>query len=64
VSSVFFTDRDLGKQFPAILAAAGLKVERCVDHFPDDCPDHVWLREIESSQLEYRLTRSANLSRN
>lgn len=46
MSAVFFTDRDLGKQFPGILAAAGLKVERCVDHFPDDCPDHVWLREI------------------
>jgi hypothetical protein len=46
VSPVFFTDRDLGKQFPGILSAAGLKVERFVDHFPDDCPDQVWLREI------------------
>jgi hypothetical protein len=46
VTPIFFTDRDLGKQFPEILRAAGLKVERHVDHFPHDCPDEVWLREI------------------
>ena len=28
LSVVFFTDRDLGKQFPDILRAAGLNVER------------------------------------
>jgi hypothetical protein len=28
VSRIFFTDRDLGKQFPAILSSAGLAVER------------------------------------
>jgi hypothetical protein len=28
VSRTYFTDRDLGKQFPAILRAAGLAVER------------------------------------
>jgi hypothetical protein len=44
---VFFTDRDLGKQFPAVLDAAGLKVERFADHFKDElCPDEVWLREV------------------
>lgn len=34
MSRVFFTDRDLGEQFPEILAAAGLNVERHADHFP------------------------------
>ncbi len=43
---VFFTDRDLGAQFPAILAAAGLTVERHRDHFAPDCDDEVWLRTI------------------
>jgi hypothetical protein len=43
---VFFTDRDLGKQFPAVLENAGLFVERHADHFPPDCPDEIWLQEI------------------
>lgn len=43
MSRVFFTDRDLGKRFPDILASAGLLVERHGDHFPPDCPDEVWL---------------------
>lgn len=43
MSRVFFTDRDLGKQFPDILASAGLVVERHRDHFPPDCADEVWL---------------------
>lgn len=46
MSPVFFTDRDLGKQFPGILRDAGLNVERHADHFPQDCPDPDWLREI------------------
>lgn len=46
MSRVFFTDRDLGKRFPEILAAAGLRVERHADHFAHDCPDPVWLEEI------------------
>lgn len=46
MSHVFFTDRDLGNQFPDILAAAGIDVERHRDHFPHDCPDDIWLREI------------------
>jgi hypothetical protein len=47
LSPVYFTDRDLGKRFPAILAAAGLRVEKFADHFTDDlCPDEVWLREV------------------
>jgi uncharacterized protein (DUF433 family) len=36
---VFFTDRDLGHQFPAILRDAGLRVERHTDHCPPNCPD-------------------------
>lgn len=46
MSRVFFTDRDLGKRFPEILAAAGLQVEKHADHFAHDCPDPVWLEEI------------------
>ena len=43
---VFFTDRDLGKRFPDILSAAGLSVERHLDHFRHDCPDDVWLEQV------------------
>jgi hypothetical protein len=43
---VFFTDRDLGHQFPAILRAAGLTVERHSDEFPADCQDVVWLPAV------------------
>ena len=42
----YFTDRDLGKQFGAILKAGGLTVERHVDHFAPDTPDDVWLAEV------------------
>jgi len=43
---VFFTDRDLGLQFPGILRDAGLSVERHTDHFAHDCEDNGWLREV------------------
>lgn len=43
---VFFTDRDLGKRFPEILAAAGLSVERHHELFQHDCPDEEWLRYV------------------
>jgi hypothetical protein len=47
LSRTFFTDRDLGKQFPAILAEAGIVVERFADHFDDAlCPDETWLRYV------------------
>lgn len=46
MKAVFFTDRDLGLRFPAILAEAGLKVRKHQDHFAPDCPDEVWLKEI------------------
>lgn len=42
----FFTDRDLGKQFPDMLRRAGVKVERHIDHFPDDAKDEVWLATV------------------
>lgn len=44
--TVFFTDRDLGKQFPEILAKAGITVRRHADHFPPDCPDDQWLAHV------------------
>ena len=43
---VFFTDRDLGTLFPAILKGAGFTVERHRDHFPPECPDEDWLAEV------------------
>ncbi len=43
MSRVYFTDRDLGKQFPAILISAGLHVERHHDLFPPDGADEQWL---------------------
>ena len=46
MSVVYFTDRDLGKQFPQILSAAGLKVERHADHFVHDAPDEEWLATV------------------
>lgn len=46
VGRTYFTDRDLGKQFPARLREAGLKVERHADHFAPDAPDTQWLPEV------------------
>jgi hypothetical protein len=46
VNFVYFTDRDLGNQFPTILKAAGLTVERHADHFAHDAPDHQWLAMV------------------
>lgn len=43
---VFFTDRDLGKQFPNLLRDSGLHVERHADHFAPDCPDAEWLESV------------------
>lgn len=43
MSRVYFTDRDLGKRFPEILAAAGLTVERHHDLFPPGGSDEQWL---------------------
>jgi hypothetical protein len=46
LTRVYFTDRDLGKRFGEILAAAGLTVERHDDHFAPDTPDEDWLAEV------------------
>lgn len=46
MSHVFFTDRDLGKQFPAILRTAGILVEAHADHFAPDAPDDQWLPDV------------------
>jgi hypothetical protein len=46
LNPVFFTDRDLGKQFPAILAEAGLTVESHGSHFEPSAADEEWLAEI------------------
>lgn len=44
MSRVFFTDRDLGKQFPRILAEAGIAVERHGDLFEPAGSDEEWLQ--------------------
>ena len=46
MSLTFFTDRDLGKKFPAVLREAGILVERHADHFPDDAADEDWLAGV------------------
>lgn len=43
MSRTWFTDRDLGKQFPRILADAGIPVQRHADLFPPDGSDEQWL---------------------
>lgn len=43
MSRVYFTDRDLGKQFPRILADAGIVVERHGDLFQPEGSDEQWL---------------------
>ena len=43
MSRVYFTDRDLGKQFPQILAEAGIAVERHADLVPTGWQRRGWL---------------------
>ncbi|HEX3914042.1 MAG TPA: hypothetical protein VHW71_11075 [Steroidobacteraceae bacterium] len=43
---VFFTDRDLGRQFPEALRKAGLQIERHDDHFGPETLDDEWIGEI------------------
>jgi hypothetical protein len=50
VSVVYFTDRDLGLQFPKILQDAGLAVERHRDHFAPDATDEQWLAFVGAKQ--------------
>jgi hypothetical protein len=46
VTPVYFTDRDLGKSFPAALRAAGILVEEHAAHFAPNTPDQVWIAEV------------------
>jgi hypothetical protein len=48
VSRVYFTDRDLGKQFPRLLAEAGIVVERHGDLFKPEGSDEEWLEHCGS----------------
>lgn len=43
---VFFSDRDLGRVLPALLIAAGVRVERHDDHFGPETADEEWIAEI------------------
>ena len=43
---VFFSDRDLGGVFPALLADAGVRIERHDDHFGPQTADEEWIGEI------------------
>ncbi len=43
MSRVYFTDRDLGKQFPRILADAGIAIERHGNLFQPEGSDEQWL---------------------
>ena len=43
---VFFTYRDLGRQFPAALRQAGLQIEQHDDHFGPETLDEEWIGEI------------------
>lgn len=38
---VFFSDRDLGRRFPALLLTAGVRIERHDDHFGPETPDEM-----------------------
>lgn len=60
MSVVFFTDRNLGKQFPRILKDAGIAVEHHFDHFPDTTKDEEWLAAI-GQQGWYALTHDQRI---
>lgn len=51
MSHIYFTDRDLGKRFPEILADAGLRVERHHDLFPADGSDEQWLARLSPGRI-------------
>ncbi len=60
MTRVYFTDRDLGKAFPAILREAGLAVEAHHDHFAPSCPDEQWL-EVVGSRGWVAITHDARI---
>ena len=49
MSRIYFTDRDLGKQFPQFLRDNGVTVERHADLFPPDGSDEQWLEHCGSN---------------
>ena len=60
MSRVFFTDRDLGKQFPAILAAAGISVEAHHEIFAPTGSDEEWL-EYCGTKNRIAITHNARI---
>lgn len=60
MSRIWFTDRDLGKQFPRILVEAGLMVERHADLFPPDGSDEQWLAHC-GTQERVALTHNSRI---
>ena len=57
---VFFTDRNLGKQFPATLKNCGINVESHNNNFADDTKDEIWLAEIGAKGW-YAVTRDKRI---
>ena len=43
----YFTDRDLGKQFPAMLRDVGITVHAAHEHFAPATPDEEWISQME-----------------
>lgn len=62
MSATYFTDRNLGKQFPAILRKAGVRVERFDDHFAHNLADEVWLAAVALREW-VAITHDANIRR-
>lgn len=60
MSRIWFTDRDLGKQFPRILADAGIAVERHGDLFPPNGSDEQWLAHC-GSQGRVAITHNSRI---
>jgi hypothetical protein len=48
VKPTFFTDRDLGRQFPEVLRKHGVSVECHADHLDQACSDVEWLTLVGS----------------
>jgi hypothetical protein len=57
---VFFTDRDLGHSFPALLREAGIATEHHDAHFGPNTSDEEWL-QVAASQGWYVLTHNQRI---
>ena len=57
---IFFSDRDLGRQFPTGLRVAGVAIERHDDHFGPETPDEEWIGEVGRRQW-VAITRDARI---